>query len=54
MTNEVEKAKKTEETFSIHIKQRHEDLNRLEAETGQYKEDVSSLKSQLEEAKKQS
>ena len=52
MTNQLDKAKKREDTFSSHLEQRHNYLNKLEAKFGQYKEDVSSLKSQLEEAKK--
>ena len=53
MTNQLDKAKKREDTLSSHIEQRHEDLNKLEAKIGQYKEEISSLKSQLKEAKKQ-
>ena len=53
MTNQLDKAKKREETLSSYLEQRHEDLNKLERKIGQYKEEVSSLKSQREEAKKQ-
>ena len=53
MTNQLDKAKKREETLSSHLEQRIKSLNNLEAEIGQYKEEVSSLRSQLEEARKQ-
>ena len=44
--------KKSEETLSSHLDQRPKSLNKLEAEIGQYKEEVSSLRSQLEKARK--
>jgi len=53
MKNQLDKAKKWEDTLSSHLEQRHKSLNKLEAEIGQYKEEVSSLRSQLEEARKQ-
>jgi len=53
MTNQLDKAKKSEETLSSHLEQRLKSLNNLEVEIGQYKEEVSSLRSQLEEARKQ-
>ena len=53
MTNQLDKAKKREDTLSSHLEQRHKSLNKHEAEIGQYKEEVSSLRSQLEEARKQ-
>jgi len=53
MTNQFYKAKKREETLSSHREQRHKSLNKLEVEICQYKEEVSSLRSQLEEARKQ-
>ena len=49
----MDKAKKREETLSSHLEQRIKSLNNLEAKIGQYKEEVSSLRSQLEEARKQ-
>ena len=52
MTNQLDKAKRREETFSSHLEQRLKSLNNLEAEIGQYKEEVSSLRSQLEETRK--
>ena len=45
-------AKKRKDNLSSHLEQRHEDLNKVEVKIGQYKEEVSSLKPQLEEAKK--
>ena len=39
--------------MSSHLEQRLTSLNNLEAEIGQHKEEVSSLRSQLEEARKQ-
>ena len=48
MTNQLDNAKKREETLSIHLEQRLKSLNNLEAKIGQYKEEVSSLRSQLE------
>jgi len=45
MTNHLDKAKKQEDTLSSHHEQRHKILNKLEAEIGQYKEEVSSLRS---------
>ena len=53
MTNQLHKANKREETFSSHLEQRLKSLNNFEAEIGQYKEEVSSPRSQLEEARKQ-
>ena len=53
MTNQLDKAKKREDNLSSHLEQRHKSLKKLEAEIGQYKEEVSSLRSQLEEARKQ-
>ena len=53
MTNQLDKAKKREEALSSHLEQRLKSLNNLEAEIGQYKEEVSSLRSQLEEAREQ-
>ena len=53
MKNQLDKAKKTEEYLSSHLEQRHKSLNKLEAKNGQYKEEVSSFRSQLEEARKQ-
>jgi len=53
MINQLDKANKIEETFSSHLEQRHKILNKLEAKIGQYKEEVSSLRSHLEETKKQ-
>jgi len=53
MTNQLDKAKKREDTLSSYLEQRHKSLNKLEAEIGQYKEEVFSLRSQLEEARKQ-
>ena len=53
MTKQLDKSKKKNYTLSINLEQRHKDLNKLEAKIGQYKEEVSSFKSQLEEAKKQ-
>ena len=49
MTNQLDKAKKKEDTLSSKLEQRHEDLNKLEAKIGQYKEEISSLKYYLEE-----
>lgn len=46
MINQLDKAKKWDDTLSSHLKQRHKSLNKLEAEIGQYKEKVSSLISQ--------
>lgn len=53
MTNQLDKAKKMEETLSNQLEEILKSLNKLEAEIGQYKEEVSSLRSQLEEAMKQ-
>jgi len=53
MKNQLDKAKKREETLSSHLEQRLKSLNKLEVEIGQYKEEVSSLRSRLEEARKQ-
>jgi len=53
MTNQLNKAKKQENTLSSQLEQRHKSVNKLEEEIGQYKVEVSSLKSQLQEAKKQ-
>ena len=39
--------------MSSHLEQRHKSLKKLETDIGQYKEEVSSLRSQLEEARKQ-
>ena len=52
MTNQLDKTKKREETLSSHLEQRLKRLNNLDVEIGQYKEEVSSLRSQLEEARK--
>ena len=49
MTNQLDKVKKREETLSSHLEQRLKSLKNFEAEIGQYKEEVFSLKSQLEE-----
>ncbi|MCY6488165.1 hypothetical protein, partial [Actinobacillus pleuropneumoniae] len=49
----MDKAKKSEDNLSSHLEQRHQSLNKFEAEIGQYKEEVSSFRSQLEEAMKQ-
>ena len=43
MKNQLDKAKKREDTLSSHLEQRHKSLNKHEAEIGQYKEEVSSL-----------
>ena len=53
MTHQLDKENKWEDTLSRHLEQRHKSLNKLEAEIGQYKEEVSSLRSQLEEERKQ-
>ena len=53
MTNQLDKAKKWEDTLSSHLEQRHKSLKKLDVEIGQYKEEISSLRSQLEEARKQ-
>jgi len=53
MTNQLDKAKKREEILSSHLEQRLKNLKKIETEIGQYKEDISSLRSQLEEAIKQ-
>ena len=53
MTNQLDKAKKREENLSSHLEKRLKSLNNLEADIGQYKEEVSSLRSQLEESRKQ-
>lgn len=52
MTNQLDKAKKREDTLSSHLEQSHKSLNKLQVEIGQYKEEVSSLIFQLEEARK--
>ena len=52
MTNQFDKAKKQEDTLSSQLEQRHKSLNKLEEGIGQYKVEVSSLKSQLQEARK--
>jgi len=52
MTNKLDKENEREETLSIHLEQRHEDLNKFERRIGQYNEEISSLKSQLKEEKK--
>ena len=49
----MDKENKREETLSSHLEQRLKSLNNLEAKIGQYKEEVSSLRFQLEEARKQ-
>ena len=48
MTNKLNKTKKQEDTLSSQLEQRHKSLNKLEEEIGQYKVEVSSLKSQLQ------
>lgn len=48
MINKLDKENKREETLSIHLEKRLKSLNKLEVEIGQYKEEVSSLRSQLE------
>ena len=53
MTNQLNKAKKQEDTLSNQLEQRHKRVNKLVEEIGQYKVEVSSLKSELQEAKKQ-
>jgi len=53
MTNQLNKAKKQQNTLSSQLDQRHKSVNKLEEEIGQYKVEVSSLKSQLQEARKQ-
>ena len=53
MTNQLDKANKMEEALSSHLEQRFKSLKNLEVEIGEYKEEVSSLRSQLEEARKQ-
>ena len=53
MTNQLNKAKKQEDTLSSHLEQRHKRVNKLVEEIGQYKVKVSSLKSELQEARKQ-
>ena len=53
MTNKLDKAKKREETLSSHLEQILKSLNNLEAKIGQCKEEFSSLRSQLEESRKQ-
>lgn len=52
MTNQLDKAKKQEDILSSQLEQRHKSLNKLDEEIGQYKVEVSSLKSQLQEARK--
>ena len=49
MTIQLDMANKREETLSSHLEQRLKSLNNIEAEIFQYKEEVSSLKSELEE-----
>jgi len=51
MTNQLNKAKKQEDALSSQLEQRHKSLNKLEEEIGQYKVEVSSLKSQLQGAR---
>ena len=53
MTNQLDKTKKREENLSSHLVQRLKNLNKLEVDISQYKEEVSSLRSQLEEARSQ-
>ena len=53
MTNQLDKEKKREETLLGQLEQRFKILKKLEADIGQYKEEVSSLRYQLEEARKQ-
>ena len=48
MTDQLDKENKREENLSSNLEQRHEDLNKLKGKTGQDKEEVSSLRSQLE------
>ena len=52
MTNQLDEAKKHEDNLSSQLEQRHKSLNKDEEEIGQYKVEVSSLKSQLQEARK--
>ena len=52
MTNKLDKAKKWEDILSSQLEQRHMSLKKLEEEIGQYEVEVSSLKSQLQEARK--
>jgi len=47
MTNQSSKVKKREENLSSYLEKRLKSLNKLEAEIGQYKEAVSSLRSQI-------
>ena len=53
MTNKLDKEKKQEDTLSNYLEKRHKSLKKLEVDIGEYKEEVSSLRSQLEEARKQ-
>ena len=53
MTNQLNRAKKQEDILSNQLEQRHKRVNKLVEEIGQYKVDVSSLKSELQEARKQ-
>jgi len=52
MTNQLNKAKKQEDALSRQLEQRHKRVNKLVEENGQYKVEVSSLKSKLQEARK--
>lgn len=52
MTNQLNKAKKQEDVFSSQLEQRHKRVNKLVEEIGQYKAEFSSLKSELQEARK--
>jgi len=49
MTNQLNKAKKKEDALSSQLEQRHKRVNKLVEEIGQYKVEVSSLKSDLQE-----
>lgn len=52
MTNQLNKAKKQEDILSSQLEQRHKRVNKLVEEIGQYKVEVSSLKSELQEVRK--
>ena len=51
MTNQLDKAKKWENTLSSHLEKRHKSLTNLLSEIDQYKEEVFFLKYQPKEAR---
>lgn len=52
LKKELHQNEKREDILTSHLKQRFKELSKYEAEIGQCKEEVTSLKAQLEETKR--